>query len=233
MSTEAHPRGSGSSADGTRTTLTREAVVEAAVARADEEGLDALSFRRLAADLGVTPMALYRYVGSKDELLMAMGELVYGEFPLPDPSGTWQQQLRELAHAYRRLLLRHPAVAEIERKGLPMPSTSGLRVIEVLLGALRTAGFSPQDAAALHERLSRFVVALVLLERAGFRDSSPEEQDRRERELRARLLTLPEDQFAHVVEAADLICRPPDAAESFELALDLMIGGLESLLARR
>jgi AcrR family transcriptional regulator len=217
-----------------RVALTRETVVEAALARADLEGLEALSFRRLAADLGVTPMALYRYVSSKEELLAGMGELAYGEFELPGgPTGDWQEQLRELARAYRLLLLRHPAMVEIERHGLGSPSAAGLRVIEVLLALLRRAGFSVQEAAALHDRLARFVVALVVLEKEGPDGRAPDEQERVDRELRARLQQLPPEEFANVIEATEYLCRPAEPVAAFELAIDLMIGGLESLLARR
>lgn len=216
-----------------RPALTRETVVEAALARADAEGLDALSFRRLAADLGVTPMALYRYVSSKEELLAAMGELAYSEFELSRAQVTaWQEGLRELARAYRQLLVRHPAIAELERQGLATPSATGLMVIEVLLGLLRRAGFTVQEAAALHDRLARFVVALVVLEREGPDARGPEEQERVERELRAQLAQLPPDQFTNVIEATDYICRPAEPVAAFELAIDLMVGGLEALLAR-
>ena len=61
----------------------REVIVEAALARADAEGLDAVTFRRLAADLGVTPMALYRYVDSKEELLSAAADLAFADLELP------------------------------------------------------------------------------------------------------------------------------------------------------
>jgi AcrR family transcriptional regulator len=101
-----------------RVTLTREIVSEAALALADAEGLDALTFRRLAGVLRVTPMALYNYVASKDELIEAIGARAFGEFAFPEDEGSgWQEQLRALARAFRQLLIRHPSVAECEAKG--------------------------------------------------------------------------------------------------------------------
>lgn len=214
--------------------MTRETVVAAALERADLEGLDALSLRRLAADLGVTPMALYRYVSSKEELMEAMIERAFAEFELPGPGDVgdnWQDALRWLAHAFRRLLQRHPALAEGEVKGVGLPSAAGLRIIDVLLGILRSAGFSLEQAALLHDKLERFVVALVVLERA--RDArTPEDQERRQRELRARLVTLPPALYANVAEAIDYLCAPPDPDAAFEVVLELLMAGLEALAAK-
>src|SRR5579871_3406121 len=97
-----------------RKTLNRATIVAAALARADADGLEAVSFRRLAADLGVTPMALYRYVASKDELLVGVMDAVFAKFDLPpDPNADWRDQLRDLARTFRRLLLSHPAAAKL------------------------------------------------------------------------------------------------------------------------
>ncbi len=217
-----------------RVALTRETVVEAALARADIDGLEALSLRRVAGDLGVTPMALYNYVASKEELLEAMTERAFGEFELLGPAQVddagWQDQLRCLARAFRRLLIRHPALAEGEAKGLGLPSAAGLRIVDVLLGILRGAGFTVEQAALLHDKLERFVVALVVLERQGGA-RTPEDQEERRRLLRARLLTLPPEPYRNVIEATDYLCAPADPAAAFELALDLLIAGLEVLVA--
>lgn len=82
-------------------------IAEAAVAVADAEGLDAITMRRLATELGVAPMAAYRHVANKDEVLELMVDLAYGEIDLPAGAG-WRATLRELALAVRELVLRHP-----------------------------------------------------------------------------------------------------------------------------
>jgi AcrR family transcriptional regulator len=218
---------------GERVALNRQTVVDAALALVDLEGLEALTFRRLAGDLGVTPMALYRYVSSKDELLAAMKDRVFEQFELPDNSiSRWQDRLRMLGRSYRRVLLAHPSAAAFEQSGASAPSVDGLRVVEVILGVLRQAGFSLEQAAVLHETLSQFVLALVLLETGGGGARSVEELDLVRRELRAKLLFVPASEFPNVIEAADYLCGRTEREAAFELALDLVIGGLERLLER-
>lgn len=221
MSTDSPPQ---------RVTLTRDAVVEAALAKADAEGIDAVTFRGLAGALGVTPMALYRYVTNKDELMTAIVERVFREFELP-PSGSvsWQDELRAMARSYRAVLVAHPAVAMLDHAGMGGGSLNGLKLIDMLLGTLRRAGFSVEEAAALQERLERFVLALVLQETSA-QTRTERETAERSVALRTRLLSVPPEQFSHVIEAVDHLCGPTDPDWAFALALDLMIGGLEKLL---
>ncbi|MGS2811033.1 TetR/AcrR family transcriptional regulator [Nocardia sp. MW-W600-9] len=87
--------------------LTAHRIASTAVAVADIEGLDAITMRRLATELGVAPMAAYRHVANKDEVLEVMVDLVYGEIDLPTRVG-WRATLRELALAVHALILRHP-----------------------------------------------------------------------------------------------------------------------------
>ncbi len=214
-----------------RAALTREVIVETALAKADSEGIEAVSFRRLASELGVTPMALYRYVASKEELLGAVAERVFQEFELPSGDGVdWRQQLRELARSFRRVLVSHPAIAALHIAGLEESSVNGLRIFDVVLGVLRAAGFSAQKSAALADNLQRFVLALVLLETGGQPPRTPEQQEDRTRAFRARLATLPPQDFRYVNEAVEFLCEPLDPEWAFELALNLLIGGLEKLL---
>lgn len=216
-----------------RPALTREAVVDAALAIADREGVKALSLRRLALRLGVTPMALYNYVDSKDALLGAIAGRAFAEFELPpDDVSDWREILRALARSYRRLLISHPGIAAISAAGLDVSSEAGLRVTDVLIGALELAGFSTQEAAVLQANLERFVLGLVMLELGGAASGDPDELQARSRAARAHLLTLPPAQFPHVVRAAEFLCEPPDADWAFEMATDLLIGGLETLSRR-
>lgn len=214
-----------------RGTLTRETVVEAALAKLDREGIEAVSFRRLASELGVTPMALYRYVSSKEELLSAVTERVFEEFELPeDDDGDWQDQLRGLARTFRRVLVAHPAIAALHFAGLEAGSASGLRIVNVVLGALRRAGFSSEEAAMLSGTLERFVLALVALEVSGGEPLSGEDHQAKVRAFRGRLMTLPPAEFRHVNDAMEYMCEPCDPDWAFEVALELLIGGLEKLL---
>jgi len=101
-----------------RVPLSRERVLGAAVALADDGGVDALSMRKLAQELGVVPMALYKHVSNKDELLDGMVDVVVGEID-PPPSGTdWKTTIRQRVLSARSALLRHPWASQvIESRG--------------------------------------------------------------------------------------------------------------------
>src|SRR3712207_6706763 len=95
-----------------RTTLTPRAVVEGALALADSEGLEAVTIRRLAKELGVTPMALYWHFRSKGELLEGVAARIFEEVDLSvDASATWQEQLRALLGSLLGVLRAHPSAA--------------------------------------------------------------------------------------------------------------------------
>src|SRR6202035_3548752 len=91
----------------TRTPLSRARVLQAAVALADEAGLDAFSMRALAQELGVVPMALYKHVANKDELLDGMVDLVFSEIELPSENLDWRSSMRLRAGSTRAALKRH------------------------------------------------------------------------------------------------------------------------------
>ena len=134
--------------------LSRETIVGAGIALADAEGLDALSMRRLAAELGVNPMSLYHHVRDKDALLDAMLDAVVAgieadDAPLARPSD-WTARLRDLLLAARSAMLGHPwAVQVVQQRDVPTPAT--LRHVDRVLGLLRGGG-CPVDLAhhALH-----------------------------------------------------------------------------------
>src|SRR5687767_14332680 len=90
-----------------RAPLTKQRVLRAAVALADEHGLDALSMRRLGRELGVEAMSLYNHVANKDEILDGIVELIAEEVELPQPGSAWQPAMRQLAVSFRQLFLRH------------------------------------------------------------------------------------------------------------------------------
>ena len=210
--------------------LSREAVLTTALAVADTEGLDAVSFRRVAAGLGVTPMALYRYVSSKEELLAGMMDLVFSQFEIPEPQTDWREELREFGRSFRRLLLSHPAAAPLYFTKSEGIFLHGLRIIESMLELLQRAGFSPEQAALIQGSLERTVLALVLFEAGDASRGSAEEMEAHIRTARARLQSLPPREFPRVIGAVDVLCGAVDPDAAFEFALDLMSGGLERLL---
>ncbi len=145
--------------------LDRQQVVSAAIALADDAGLDAVSLRRVAHRLGVTPMALYRHVASKDDLLDAIADRLYGELDLPAPGEPWWDALAGLARSTRELLLARPWSVPLFAR--PLSGPHGYALDKALREAFLTAGFSPAEAAELHDQLSGMTFALVAPELAG------------------------------------------------------------------
>ena len=136
--------------------LTRERVVEAALALVDREGVDALSMRRLGRELGVEGMALYRYVSDKDELLRAVGKLVLADLELELPGrGSWKERIRAAVHAWARMQERHPGAFPLVYR--PGAGEQVARTTEEMLDALRAGGFDPRGAALAYQALVCFV----------------------------------------------------------------------------
>lgn len=126
-----------------RKPLSRERVLQTAVALADEHGLGGLTMRKLAAELGVEAMSLYHHVANKDALLDGMIDLVFAEIEAPVPAGDWKDELRKRAESTRAALRRHPwAIGEMEGRG--QHGTANLRIHDAVLGVLLAAGFSDE-----------------------------------------------------------------------------------------
>jgi len=124
-----------------REPLTKERILAAAVALADDGGVEALSMRRLAQELGVVPMALYKHVGNKDELLDGMTDVVVAEIDPPIEGADWKTAMRERILSARRALLRHPwATSVLEARGEPTPTVIGY--MDSMMGIFRAGGFS-------------------------------------------------------------------------------------------
>jgi AcrR family transcriptional regulator len=147
-----------------RGSLSRQAVVDAALALADAEGLAAVTIRAVAARLGSKPMSLYRHVpGGKDELLDALVERLYAEFDAPEPTAAdWRAELAARSESVRAVLVRHPwSLGLIEtRSGADRPVA--LAHAEAVLATLVAAGFSPTLAARAFVVLDSFVYGFAL-----------------------------------------------------------------------
>lgn len=215
-----------------RGTLTRRAVVEAALALADEEGLEAVTIRRLARRLGVTPMALYWHFRNKDELLEGVAALLFEAADLSvDASASWQDQLRALLGSLLGVLRAHPSAA-ILLSTRTVSSESGLRATEAMLDILRRGGFSPAEATQVARHALSTITNLVSGEPGVVvRDESGEELDARRR-ARRFLESLPPERYPRLVEAAAPLSEgvAPDAY--FAFGLDLLLAGIEAMAAR-
>ena len=208
--------------------LSAQRVVVEAVRLADRDGVDGLSMRRLAGELGAGAMSLYHYVANKDELLDAMIDVVFGEIELPPDDTDWQSALRRRATSARHVLARHPwAVSLMESRTTPGPAN--LRHREAVAACLRRAGFSVVMATHANWVLDSYVYGFALQEAALPFDTAQELSDLTDD---VYLPQLPPDEFPYLNEsAAALAAAGYDPAEEFLFGLDLVLGALEPLRA--
>jgi AcrR family transcriptional regulator len=147
----------------TRSTLTREAIVEAAVAIADEQGLDAVTIRSVAVALDARPMSLYPRIGSKDDLVDLMVDHVAGEVLLDAVPEDWRTALREIAEHTRAAGLRHPWLTTMFGRRLSF-GPNALRHVEQSLAAVSSLGLPDVTARALLVALDTFTMGHLTTE---------------------------------------------------------------------
>jgi AcrR family transcriptional regulator len=207
-------------------------IVRRAIATANAEGLDAVTIRRLARELGVTPMALYWHFGNKDELLDAMAASVFDEIDLPmDATASWRRQLGAVLASLVAALRAHPAIAPLV--ATRTVSTEGsLRVTEVLLDALRRGGFSPAEATQIARHALVVATSLVAPMPGVVASAEPAGMADARYQARQALAALPAEQYPRLVEAAGPLSEgvAPDAYIAF--GLDLLLAGIEAMAAR-
>jgi DNA-binding transcriptional regulator YhcF (GntR family) len=141
----------------TETTLTRERIVAAATAVADQEGLGALSMRRIAVELDVATMSLYRHVRDKDDLLTLMIDAAFGEWLELKSGNDWQEALGEAARGLWRIFRRHVWLAPAYSLTRPLVVPSGLAYTEQVLATLLDRGLKPATAFSMNLILFNFV----------------------------------------------------------------------------
>ncbi|MFJ8110975.1 TetR/AcrR family transcriptional regulator [Streptomyces sp. NPDC096132] len=207
-----------------RIPLSRERVLRAAVALADENGLAALSMRKLGEAVEVEAMSLYTHVANKEDLLDGMIDLVFGEIDLPCDGGNWKTAMRQRAISVRQVLSRHRwAIGLMESRTSPGPRT--LRHHDAVIGCLRRAGFSVVLTAHAYSALDSYIYGFALQER-GLPFDTPGETA----ELAQGILAqIPTDQYPHLAElTAEHVLGPGyDYSDEFEFGLGLILDGLE------
>lgn len=203
--------------------LTREGVVSTAIILADDEGLAAASMRRIAQELAVDPMSLYRHVGTKDGLIDLMTDAVVADIEAIEPGPTWVDSARNLILSARRTMLRHPWTAQaIKDRTQPTPAT--LRHIDTLLGILRDGGLSlALTHHALHVLGSRIL---------GFSQDLFDDGARVDPEVAAAQAAVWARELPRVAEMALAATHEGglggcDDDEEFAFSLDLILEGLE------
>jgi AcrR family transcriptional regulator len=205
--------------------LSRERVLRAALGLADAEGIESLTIRRLAQELGVGAMSVYYYVASKDEILSGITDLVVNEMEFPKGSD-WKAALRSASISAHDVLLQHPWAASQLLSGASI-SRPRFGHMNAILGCLRGAGFSAEMTDHAYHALDSHIMGFTLWQvgisvgLAGLGSVSD------------FLATLDRDALPHLAEHVDqhLKDRGPDEVPEFEFGLDLILDGLERLLA--
>ncbi len=207
-----------------RKRLSRERVLGAAIAHADADGLDAITMRTLAEMLDVAPMALYRHVANKDDLIDAMVDVVFSEIGVPSGGGDWKTSMRKRAIAVRDALARHPwAVGLMESRRTPGPAN--LRHHDAVIGRLRASGFDVAMAAHAYSLLDSYIYGFALT-----KVNLPFETESVGDVAETMLEPFPVNEYPNLVEfLAEHVMQPGyDYGDEFTYGLDLILDGLET-----
>jgi AcrR family transcriptional regulator len=196
---------------------------------ADADGLDALTIRKLAQHLGVTPMALYWHFRSKEDLLEGMGERVWSEVDMNvDPAAAWPDQLRAMLESLVRVLRAHPSASQLllvaEKR-----NESALRAAEIALSLLRGAGFDPEHASAIARSALWTGIMLVLSDPCYKPELSADERAEHQRRGQIELAMLPVNRFPSLVECAVPMTASEDPDFHYSFGIDLFIAGVKAV----
>jgi AcrR family transcriptional regulator len=207
-----------------RSRLSRERVLHAAIANADAGGLEALTMRQLAEVLGVAPMALYRHVANKDDLVDAMVDVVFSEIGSPLAGAEWKTVLRQRAIRVRDALSRHRwAIGLMESRRNPGPAN--LRHHDAVIGRLRSAGFSVEMAAHAYSLLDSYIYGFALTKMNLPFNTSEEVA----KVAQGMLEPFPRNEYPNLAEfLTEHVLKPGyDHGDEFEYGVDLILDGLE------
>jgi TetR/AcrR family tetracycline transcriptional repressor len=212
--------------------LSPQQIVELAIEHADERGLEDVSMRKLAAELSVTPMALYWHFANRDALVDAMAEhaadnVVYED----DPSAPWQERLRAVLTATLIAFRAHPWLGPLARHRI-VTAPAFLGVLEVLLDTVRAAGYGPTAAV----RVVEFAIDSLAALAAGVAGVPKAEQrlaSEGQLEMRRRLLELARADYPRIREAAVPLTTPEAPTAHVKLGIDILVRGIEAAAPAR
>ncbi len=208
-----------------RPPLTRQRIIQTALRLMDEEGLEAVTMRRIGRELGVEAMSLYNHVSDKEDILAGVVEAVMATFEFPDDEhADWAERARAAAREWRRLLKVHPNVITLmseQRK--PVTDVQALRPSEHALEILRESGLSEDEVVKAFHAFGGYIQGFVMAEVANLFGGE---------DVRVRpegvSATMPADEPA--MASFDRLYRC-DFDEAFEFGLDLMIRGVQAKVA--
>ena len=216
--------------EASRVPLSRPRILDAALRFVDQHGLEALSMRKLAAELGVEAMSLYNHVPSKGAVLDGLLERLLDDIDVRPGGGRhWTERIRAAARSFRRQALRHPSFVQLLTTQ-HVHSEATMRPLEASLSILRQAGFGPEEALLAYKALIGYAIGFVTQEVSGalgLPDCGPEAAGKRHEEIQ---VALDHERFPVLAETLPLgeRLRPDD---TFDFGLDLILAGLQSRLA--
>jgi TetR/AcrR family transcriptional regulator, tetracycline repressor protein len=204
--------------------LTRDRILTTALRLVDEYGVEALSMRRLATELGVDPMAIYHHLPGKQAILAGLIELVFQELQLPaSESATWQEQVRAFARAYHSLTRAHPNLVLYLVTDPESCANAALVANEVLYTALAAAGLSPVAIVRTADLVIDYLNGFALAESSG-RVGKPSERQ----ELLDRLSEQLPEQFPTMRWVFDRLSQD-DIQADIEVGLEIILAGIEAI----
>lgn len=210
-----------------RQPLNRQRVVQAAIQQADAAGLEAVTMRQVATTLNVAPMALYRHISNRDDLIDAMIDVVFSEIALPLGATGWKPAMRERALSLREVLARHRwAIGLMESRR--RPGALNLRHHDAVIGKLRSAGFDVAMVAHAYSLLDSYIYGFALA-KMNMPIETPAELDAMAQDM---FEPFPANGYPNLAEfVTEHVLKPGyDCAAEFEYGLDLILDGLEQAL---
>jgi TetR/AcrR family tetracycline transcriptional repressor len=218
--------------EGDKPRLSKRTVTENALKLADADGLDALTIRKLAQHLGVTPMALYWHFRSKEDLLEGVAEQVWGEIDTEvDPDAPWWAQIQVMLESLVSVLRAHPAAPQLllehEKR-----NEAALRATETVLEILRTAGFDATYASTIARSALWTGITLVMSE-PGFKpELTAEERTEMQRRNQVQLAMLPTARYPRLVECAGPMSTCDDPEFHYQFGIGMFVDGVRAAAAR-
>lgn len=210
-------------ADVARIPLTRDRVLRAAIELADREGIEAVSMRRLGAELSVEAMSLYNHVPNKAAVLDGIVETVINDIDFPQDITDWKACIREMANSYREAASAHPNIVPLVATR-PFNTVASLRPVEVGFEIFKEAGFGPEESLHAFRTLAGFVTGYTLAETGTFFGEANG----------AGQLTVDDigPEFPRLREVGPFLASTDHDAE-FEFAIDVLVTGLQAKLAEK
>jgi AcrR family transcriptional regulator len=211
-----------------RARLSKERVLHAAMELAARDGIEALTMRKLADELGAGAMSLYHYVPNKDRLLDEMVDIVFGEIAPPSTDVDWKTAMRNRAISTRDALRRHPwAIGLME--GRTNHGPANLRLHDAVLGCLRAAGFSVEMTVHAYSVQDAYIYGFALQERDMSSETADDFAAEAQRQMREYQPVLAD--YPHLVEVVGghIAASGYDYATEFLFGLDLILDGLDRL----